>query len=295
MRTKIKSLVIVCCTLFAARLWGQSSLRYPVEEKETVQRTLEFGPGEHVLELDNVSGFIHVVSTNGSNVEMVANKTIRAESRDRVADAQRDVTMNVSDKTATVRIYVDGPFRCQCADGRDGWRSSGSRWNDPGYRVNIDFDIRVPANTKLRLRTVNSGDIKVENTRGDFEVENVNGPVTLTDMRVSGSAETVNGAVHVSFLENPKTASSFKSTNGVIEVQFQPDLSADLRMKTFNGGLYTDFDVKALPEPAAVAERVNGRFVYRGNSFTGVRVGNGGPEIKFDGFNGDVLILRRTR
>src|SRR5205814_10429138 len=141
-------------------------------------------------------------------------------------------------KADTVRIYVDGPFRCQCSDGRDGWRSSGSRWSDPGYRVDIDFDLKVPDGTKLRLRTVNAGSITVDKTSGDFEVENVNGGIIMTDIRGSGSAQTVNGQVKVSFLENPKTVSAFKSTNGVIEVAFQPVFNADLQMKTFNGGLY---------------------------------------------------------
>jgi DUF4097 and DUF4098 domain-containing protein YvlB len=155
--------------------------------------------------------------------------------------------------------------------------------------------LKVPEGTKLRLRTVNSGTITVDKTTGDFEIENINGGITMTDVRGSGSAQTVNGPVKVSFLENPKAASAFKSTNGVIEVAFQPDFNADLQMKTFNGGLYTDFDVKGLPGPVVSGERVNGKFMYRGNNFSGFRVGNGGPEIKFDGFNGDVRVLRRTR
>jgi hypothetical protein len=274
---------------------AQSS-RYTVQEKDTIRRTLEFsGSGNRTIELDNVSGSIHVAGTNGRSVEMVANRTIRAESQDRVRDAQRDVQLDIADGAETVRIYVNGPFRCNCSNGSDGWRSFGARWNDPGYRVDMDFDLTVPQGTKLRLRTVNSGDITVENTSGDFEVENVNGKIIMTDIRGSGRAETVNGRVTVSFAENPKSDSSFKSTNGAIEVSFQPNLSANLQMKTFNGGLFTDFDVTSLPNAAPSAERVNGRFVYRRNSFSGFRVGSGGPEIKFDGFNGDVRVLRRTR
>src|SRR5262249_14690657 len=153
---------------------GVQSSRYPVTDTERIQQTLEFsGPANHIIELDNVSGAIHVASTSGRSVEMTANKTIRGESQARIADAKRDVKLDISDKAETVRIYVDGPFRCSCGDGRDGWRSSGARWSDPGYQVNIDFDLRVPDGTKLRLRTVNGGDITVDRTTGDFEVENV--------------------------------------------------------------------------------------------------------------------------
>jgi hypothetical protein len=292
---EMKVSVFFLIAVLAPISYGQSS-RYPVQEKESIQRTLEFsGSGSRMIELDNVFGSIHVTPTSGRAVEMTANKTIRAESQERIADAKRDVTLDITDNAETVRIYVDGPFRCHCDNNRDGWRSFGSRWSDPGYRVDIDFDLKVPDGTKLRLRTVNHGDITVDKTSGDFEIENVNGGITMTEIRGSGSAQTVNGPVKVSFVENPKSASLFKSINGVIEAAFQPNLSADLQMKTFNGGLYTDFEVKNLPSPAVTGERVDGRFVYRGNRFSGFRVGNGGPEIKFDGFNGDVRILRRTQ
>lgn len=274
---------------------GAQSAQYPVRDTETIRRVLEFVGANHTLELDNVSGAIHVTAGSGQSVEMTASKTVSAESREKIEEAKRDVKLDITDKAETIRIYVDGPFRCQCADGRDGWRSSGARWSEPAYRVDIDFDLRLPAGTKLRLRTVNNGDITVDRTTGDFEIENVNGRITMTDIRGSGTATTVNGAVNVSFLENPNSPSAFKSLNGVIEVAFQPNLSADLQMKTFNGGLYTDFEVKSLPAAAVNGERVNGRFLYRGNTFSGFRVGNGGPEIKFDGFNGDIRIVRRTR
>ena len=93
------------------------------------------------------------------------------------------------------------------------------------------------------------------------------------------------------FAENPKAASAFKSVNGDIDMTFQRGLSADLLMKTFNGGLFTDFDVTRLPMAVAVAERRNGMSVYRGSRFTGFRAGQGGPEIKLDAFNGDIRVV----
>src|SRR5581483_7166258 len=98
------------------------------QEKETIHRFLEFsGSANHTLELDNVNGAIHVSASTSQSVEMTANKTIFAESPDRIDDAKKDVKLDITDKAETIRIYVDGPFRCQCSDGRDGWRSSGAR------------------------------------------------------------------------------------------------------------------------------------------------------------------------
>ena len=117
----------------------------------------------------------------------------------------------------------------------------------------------------------------------------------MTSVAGSGSAKTVNGPVTVSFTENPQDPSEFTTVNGNVDITFQDGLSADLKMKTFNGGLFTDFDVEPLPQPASASgERRNGRFVYRSNSFTRVRAGRGGPEHSFETLNGNVRALRAT-
>ena len=91
----------------------------------------------------------------------------------------------------------------------------------------------------------------------------------------------------------PQQDSSFGSLNGAIEVSFQSDLSADLRYKTFNGGVYSDFLLAALPQQAVKEERRNGKLIVRADRYTGGRVGNGGPEIRVENFNGDIRVLER--
>jgi hypothetical protein len=290
-----KTFFFVIAIVVAAQA-GLAQSRYSLQEKETIRRSLEFTGSNHVFELDNINGSIRVTANTGRAVEVVGEKTIRADSADRMEAAKREVTIDIADRAETVHVFVDSPDNNNRSNSPRTWDYNNRR-RGPGYHVNIDFDIKVPNGTKIRLRTINGGEINVDGTTGDFEVENVNGKITMTDIRGSGRAHTVNGAVRVSFMENPKTESSFKTTNGAIEVQFQPNLSANLQMKTYNGGLYSDFDVQYLPATALVpGERtVSGKYVYRSNQFTGFKVGNGGPEIKFDGFNGDVKVLRRTR
>jgi len=276
--------------IFVTTGWSQS--RFGLRESETIRRTLEFSSdgGTKTLELDNIQGSIRVTGYNGSNVEMVAEKRIRAESDERLQAAKKEVRLDITNKSSTIEIYVDQPGNGR-RERSDSWRSR-SHWNDRGYDVAFDFEIRVPRDTKVRLRTVNDGDIRVQNVAGDFDVENVNGNVEMHEMSGSGRAHTVNGQMKAGFAGNPARASYFGSLNGDVEVTFQPNLSADLRFKTFNGGVYTDFPTAALPTPAAAAERRNGKFVYKSNGFSSARVGSGGPEIQFDGFNGNVRILR---
>jgi hypothetical protein len=256
------------------------------EEKETIRRNF---PAATRLEVDNVLGNIRVTGYNGSEIQMVAEKTIHAESQERLDAAKREVKLDTTQSGDTLTLYVDGPFRCHCNDGR----SSIHEHSHPGYRVIYDFEIKVPAATVLLLGTVNGGEVRVDNTTGDFDVGNINGGIEMNEVAGSGPVHTVNGKISVMFSRNPTRDSSFKTINGAIEVSFRPNLSADVRVKTFNGHAYTDFDATALPGLSPVSERRDGKFIYRSDRSTGMRIGNGGPEFKFDTLNGSIRIINR--
>jgi len=255
-----------------------------VEQNETIQKTFPFsGPEPKKVIVDNVNGSIHVTGQAGSEVRLVAHKRLRADSQEKAEQARRDVKLDMSQDANTVRLYVDGPFRC-----RDGGIHMHGR---PGYEVKYDFELQVPRDTAVNLKTINDGEIKMENVSGDYEVENINGGIEMGEMSGSGRVYALNGRVRVAFRENPRARSSFGSLNGEVRVSFRPDLSADLRFKTFNGGVFTDFPVSYLPLPAAAGERRDGKFVYKSNEWSAVRVGHGGPELSFDAFNGNIRIL----
>jgi DUF4097 and DUF4098 domain-containing protein YvlB len=271
------------CVLFTA---ATLAFAFDVQEKETIRQTF---PAATRLELDNVDGSVHVTGYNGSEVVMEAEKTIDAESQDRLEAAKHDVKLDVSESGGEVKLFVDGPFRCHCGDGGSGIRDH----RHLGYRVKYDFELKVPASAILRLATVNGGHIRVENTSGDFDLSNVNGSIEVDEASGSGNVHTVNGKITATFASNPSKATSFKTINGTIEASFRPNLAADVQLKTFNGGAYTDFPVTALPNATPVAEHRNGRFVYRSDRSSAVRIGTGGPEYKFETLNGSIRIINR--
>ncbi len=259
-----------------------------VVENETIQRVF---PAAKSVDLDNFDGSITVTGSGTQEIKVEIHKNIRARSAEKAQEAKREVQLEMVPHDDGLRIYVDGPFRCKCGDGSINWR--GSRFY--GYEVSFDFTVQAPRSTNLRLRTVNRGNIRVENIAGTFDVENINGGLELLEVSGSGHAYALNRPVKVLFSGNPAAASDFGSLNGDVDITFRPGLSADLWMKTFNGHAYTDFDVTALPGRAGVREQRDGKFVYKTNEFFGVRAGNGGPELKFDAFNGDIRIRNREK
>jgi len=257
-----------------------------VEQNETIRQTFPVsGAAPKKVTVDNLNGSIHVTGYAGSEIRLVAHKRLRAESPEAAEEARRDIKLDVSQTENTVRLYVDGPFRC-----RDGGVHID---RDPGYEVKYDFELQTPHDTAIDLKTINDGEITVADLAGDYKVNNINGGVEMQELSGSGKIYALNGKVTVSFRENPRGKSSFGSLNGEVRVSFQPDLNADVRFKTFNGQVFTDYQVTYLPLPAAEAERHGMRYVYKSSEWSAVRVGRGGPELSFDAFNGNIRILNR--
>ena len=271
-----------------AALRDDSDTSFPVQDHEVIQKSFSLGGAPRKsIDIDNIWGSIEVVGGTSDQVELVVDKTIRAESKDALALAHKEVTLAITQPDGGLKLYVDGPFRCQCEDGCRGSR----RRDEDGYIVKMDFVLHVPSNVDIKLKTVNEGRVVVHNVTGNFIARNVNGDIELDGMAGSGLAHTVNGPVKVSFRENPRENSSFQSVNGNIDLFFARGLSADFRFKTFNGGVYSDFPVTTAPLHAPQEEHRGNKVVYHTDRFTAGRVSAGGPEIKIENLNGDIRIL----
>lgn len=263
-------------------------LGYKVEEKEEIRKTLKFEDPSQPKELlvDNIFGSIKAEGYNGRDVQLVVHKTIKARTKDRIQKAKEEVELLITEEKNTIDLYVDGPFRC----------SHRSRsWREPGYQVHYDFELKVPRQTNLCLKTVTEGNISVENIEGEFEVKNVNGWIEMREVAGAGTAHTVNGRVKVHFTRNPRSDCSFRTLNGDIEVFFLDNLSADFRLKTFNGDAYSDFPLTYLPRQAAEVKRDKGKYVYKSDRSVGIRVQKGGPQIEMDTMNGDLIISKKNK
>ena len=260
-----------------------------VNEQETIHKTFDVSSASNPKKLlvDTISGFIHVTGYGGSQVQVSVVKQIHADSNEAAQEAKRDIKLDLSQQGNFVRLYEDGPFRTN-----DGINYRGDRYY--GYRVVFDFDIQVPYDTELVLKTINSGDIQVRKTTGDYEIRGLNGGIEMEDVSGSGIVHTLNGKVKVTFSRNPAKATQFKTLNGSLDVYFQNGLNADLGFKKLNGEIYTDFEVTAILPPAASGDSQNGKFIYRSNRMAAGRAGKGGPELSFETLNGSIRLHSKT-
>jgi DUF4097 and DUF4098 domain-containing protein YvlB len=254
----------------------QADIRQSFELRDTSKPTR--------LEVDNVNGSIEVVGEDRKDVQLVALRRTKARSEEALAQANQEVQLDIEANEGGVVLFVDGPFRCgkNCMNCRDNNR----------YHVEFEFQLRVPRRTDLDLKTVNGGEIVVRGVEGDFEVNNVNGGVEMTDQGGSGRVDVINGEVHIVFAQNPREASRFYSLNGDVDVSFRSNLAANLRASTSNGEIYSAFDGEQLPPRSVIREVEDGHTMYKLDGSSGLRVGSGGPEIEFETFNGDIRIRK---
>lgn len=245
-------------------------------ERDITKRTLRFGgAAERRLEIDNVRGSIHVIGVSGlGDVELVATRTIEADSQARANAAKREVILEVREGQ-TISIYVDGPFRHGSPrnsgdpERRGGWLRIPDRVDENGYDVRYDFELRVPAETSVSARTVTDGSIVVERVRGHIDAAHVNGKVTLVDV---GEARAV-------------------TVNGDVVVRARAGFAADLTVKTNLGEIHSDFEVSYQPQEAVIETKAGRRIVRAGNS-TALRIGAGGPSMSLETLNGNIEIRR---
>jgi DUF4097 and DUF4098 domain-containing protein YvlB len=161
-----------------------------------------------------------------------------------------------------------------------------------------DLVIEAPVDTNLQLKTVNGSTIEVTGVNGDHEIENTNGSIKLINVSGSIVAHTLNGAVTASLdrITGSKPM-SFTSMNGKVDVTLPADTKARLRLKSDNGSIYSDFDVKLEADtnkPVVENSRgQNGKYrISVDRAVTGT-INGGGPEYTFQTMNDNILIHKK--
>ena len=165
------------------------------------------------------------------------------------------------------------------------------------FNRGANLDIEVPMKTNLNLHTVNGGDINVDGVEGEIEANNTNGSVYLNNVAGSVVAHALNGKLIVSLRQvTANKAMSFTSMNGTVDVTFPANTKSNLKMRTDNGEIYSDFDIQLRPSDTKPTvedtRRQGGRYrIQIDKSMSGV-INGGGPEFDLRSFNGNIYIRK---
>jgi len=231
-----------------------------------------------VIQVSLVHGSITVRGTNRRDVLVTAHPDADHPSRPSDPDAAglrrlpQTAGYRVTEEHNRVNVSADNPSRA------------------------VGFEIEAPAHANLVLKTVNGGNILVENVEGDLDVHNTNGGITLNGVAGSVFAGTTNGSVRATLTRvTAQKEMSFTSLNGNVDVTLPASTKANLRLRSDHGEVYSDFDVQMQPQSAPTTQentRGDGRYrIVRSRAIVGT-INGGGPEFELRTFNSNVYVRK---
>lgn len=165
------------------------------------------------------------------------------------------------------------------------------------WKAATDLDIQVPVTSSLEIKSSMDGAIVVEGVSGEIDINNINGPVTLRSVSGTTLVHTVNGNIDVVLTRvTAEKPLSFSTMNGDIDVTLPADVKANLKMKSEQGEIYSDFDINMTRQPARTepTEKTDqGKYrITFDKSLYGI-VNGGGQEFSFNTFSGDIYIRKK--
>jgi hypothetical protein len=117
---------------------------------------------------------------------------------------------------------------------------------NPWAGHDAEFKVSVPRAMALDIKTEAGGDLKVKDITGDIEINNMNGEVSLEGITGSTVVNTMNGEVHAVYARAPQRLVSITSMNGEVDLRVPADTKANIRLRTHNGSILTDFSETVL-------------------------------------------------
>ena len=161
----------------------------------------------------------------------------------------------------------------------------------------LDLELKIPQDVKLKIGTVNDGEVIVENVSGELEVNNVNDKITLTNISGSVVAKTVNGDITVTFKTiDPKAPMAFSTLNGDVNVTLPADTKANLKLKSDNGDVFSDFDIDIDKTPTKIDKTTEpGMYKIKKDDWVYGKINGGGPEMMMKNMQGDIYVKKNTK
>jgi len=212
-----------------------------VSHEKDVEFSESFAPGGK-FDLETHNGKIKITGSDSDGCQIKAKITARAETEEKAQELAEKVKIDIKNSGNSLVIRVDKPRNLR------------------NQSVSVSFDVVLPIETALALKTHNGG-VEVTNINGDTKAKTHNGHISLTNVNGHGDIETHNGGIKCS------------------------DISGTSRMKTHNGSVTANYTAATTTPGSADIETHNGsvNLTYADNAAAG-------DEIKLKTHNGNIKL-----
>jgi hypothetical protein len=184
-------------------------------------RTYKVAAGSR-LELINVNGRITAEPTDGSEIQLSAERTTKATSDEAAKDLLGRIEMREEVGPDRVRVEVRPP------------RISGPSGHE------FKWTVKVPRGVSVDLRTVN-GRVQITGLDADVRARSTNGAVTGVALTpTSVDAAVTNGGVEIELARAISSGTfDLEAVNGGVSITLPSDSKADIAGRCVNGGIST--------------------------------------------------------
>ena len=227
-----------------------------VEAKDEWTRSYQLTPNGTVT-LKNGNGKIEVVGGDGSSVNIIAERIVKASTE--TAAKEQLTLIEMKEDVAEDRVSLDSSTR--------------------GISINvsrrINYKVTMPKGASLTLVSSN-GDILVKNVSGKFSAEASNGRITALGLQGGTKVSTTNGVIELTFDKVGDEGITAETTNGTITLEMPKATNADLSARISNGAISNEgLDLKVSEQSR---RRLDGT------------LGTGGPSIRLEATNGAITV-----
>lgn len=263
--------ILLACVVISPHVLAQSE-----EFSEEIIIPLS-NPGQMgTLEVHQIEGGIKVIGYDGKEVVLVA-KQKRVKQATKMKNGLRKIENNslaVEAEESGNHVEVHAMNHAS---------------SNPGA---MNLEIKVPKNFNLQLNNINNGSTWVEGVDGEFEISNINNDITLNNVSGSAVVDTVNGDIKAQFNATSKEKKMMMTTfNGDVDLTLPKNTAADLKMKTFSGEIFTDFDMqlkKSTPEVNRESKKKT--YHVKIENWVMGAINGGGPEMVLTSHSGDIIV-----
>ena len=284
---------VIVCALIAVSFSVQSAIAQKKEFKEVIKKELSYenSGADRMLVVQNLNGSITVEGYDGDLVLVEVDKTIRARTADDLELGKKEIGVKVLHTDGKLIVYPDVP-NMHFKEGRF-TSIDCNRYEESPYEHTLNFKVKMPKSSKLKVGAINNGEVIVRNTRGSYiNANNINGGIVLENITGQTKVHCINGEVSIAYADNPTKDSTYYSLNGDIKITYRKGLSADIAFKSMNGELFTDFEIAKQYAKTTKDEPGKKNTKYRYESKPVVQIGKGGLSFDFETLNGDVIIKK---
>jgi hypothetical protein len=219
-------------------------------------RTYPISAGGKV-EILNTNGAIDVVGSDGTQVEVMAERTARAATDEDAKEFLKQVVISEEVSAGSIRLETKVPR------------------NISGKSAEVAYHLKVPASVGVRVENTN-GQVTLTALKGDLRAETTNGGVRGQQLSGAVAATTTNGSVKLQFDAVAAGGIQAETTNGSVDLTIPSTAKADVKARCVNGGI--GINGLTLEGGESSRRRVDGR------------LNGGGPTISAETTNGAIRI-----